>query len=100
MQKFENLDVIITDVMASHGKWRADKTAIICEDRRITWGEFNQSINKVANGLMKLGLQKGEKVSLLTANRIEVLEILFGTVKAGGVIVPLSAMVRETPLPG
>ncbi len=93
MQRFENLDVIITDVMASHGKWRADKTAIICEDRRITWGEFNQRINKVANGLMKLGLQKGEKVSLLMANRIEVLEILFGTVKAGGVIVPLSAMV-------
>jgi long-chain acyl-CoA synthetase len=93
MKKFENLDVIITDVMASHGKWRTDKTAIICEDRRITWGEFNQRINKVANGLMKLGLQKGEKVSLLMANRIEMLEILFGTVKAGGVVVPLSAMV-------
>jgi long-chain acyl-CoA synthetase len=93
MQKFDNLDVIITDVMTSHGKWRTDKTAIICEDRRITWGEFNQRINKVANGLIKLGLQKGEKVSLLMANRIEVLEILFGTVKAGGVIVPLSAMV-------
>jgi long-chain acyl-CoA synthetase len=98
MRKFENLDVIITDVMASHGKWRADKTAIICEDRRITWGEFNQRINKVANGLMKLGLQKGEKVSLLMANRIEVLEILFGTVKAGGVIVPLSAMVQGDSL--
>jgi acyl-CoA synthetase (AMP-forming)/AMP-acid ligase II len=93
MKRFENLDVIITDIMASHGKWRTDKTAIICEDRRITWGEFNQRINKVANGLMGLGLQKGEKVSLLMANRIEVLEILFGTVKAGGVIVPLSAMV-------
>lgn len=100
MQKFENLDVIITDVMASHAKWREDKAAIICEDRRMTWGEFNQRINKVANGLIKLGLQKGEKVSLLTANRIEALEILFGTVKAGGVIVPLSAMVPGDSLAG
>jgi len=93
MQRFENLDVIITDVMASHGKWRANKPAVICDGRRIPWGEFNQRVNKVANGLMKLGLQKGEKVSLLMTNRPETLEILFGTVKAGGVIVPLSAMV-------
>ena len=92
MKKFDNPDVIITDVMDSHGKWRAKKPALICEDQRITWGEFNQRINKVANGLMKRGLQKGDKVSLLTTNRLEVLEILFGVLKAGGVIVPLSAM--------
>jgi len=92
MKKFDNPDVIITDVMDSHGKWRAKKPALICEDQRITWGEFNQRINKVANGLMKHGLQKGDKVSLLTTNRLEVLEILFGVLKAGGVIVPLSAM--------
>jgi acyl-CoA synthetase (AMP-forming)/AMP-acid ligase II len=93
MKKFDNPDVIITDVMDSHGKWRAKKPAVICEDQRITWGELNQRINKVANGLMKRGLQKGDRVSLLTTNRLEVLEILFGVLKAGGVIVPLSAMV-------
>ena len=93
MQRFDNPDVIIADVMDSHGKWRVNKPAVICGDERITWGEFNRRINKVANGLIKRGLQKGDKVSLLSTNRLEVLEILFGTVKAGGVIVPLSAMV-------
>jgi len=93
MQRFDNPDVILTDVMDSHGKWRAKKTAVLCGAERITWGAFNRRINKVANGLIKRGLQKGDKVSLLSTNRLEVLEILFGTVKAGGVIVPLSAMV-------
>ena len=93
MKRFDNPDVIITDVMDSHGKWRVNKPAVICGDERITWGEFNCRINKVANGLIERGLQKGDKVSLLSTNRLEVLEILFGTVKAGGVIVPLSAMV-------
>ena len=93
MKRFDNPDVIIADVMDSHGKWRDNKPAVICGDERITWGEFNRRINKVANGLIKRGLQKGDKVSLLSTNRLEVLEILFGTVKAGGVIVPLSAMV-------
>ena len=93
MKRFDNPDVIIADVMDSHGKWRVNKPAVICGDERITWGEFNHRINKVANGLIKRGLQKGDKVSLLSTNRLEVLEILFGTVKAGGVIVPLSALV-------
>jgi long-chain acyl-CoA synthetase len=93
MKKFDNPDVIITDVMDSHGKWRAAKTAVICEDQRISWSEFNRRINKVANGLIRRGLQKGDKVSLLTTNRLEALEVLFGVIKAGGVIVPLSAMV-------
>jgi len=93
MKRFDNPDVIITDVMDSHGKWRGNKPAVICGNDRITWGVFNRRINKVANGLIKRGLQRGDKVSLLSANRLEVLEILFGTVKAGGVIVPLSALV-------
>jgi acyl-CoA synthetase (AMP-forming)/AMP-acid ligase II len=93
MKRFDNPDVIITDVMDSHGKWRANKPAVICGDERISWAAFTRRINKVANGLIKRGLQKGDKVSLLSTNRLEVLEILFGTVKAGGVIVPLSAMV-------
>ncbi len=93
MKKFDNPDVIITDVMDSHGKWRAKKPAVICGDQRISWGEFNRRINRVANGLIGRGLRKGEKVSLLTTNRLEALEVLFGVVKAGGVIVPLSAMV-------
>ena len=93
MKIFDNPDVIITDVMDSHGKWRAKKPAVICGDQRISWSEFNRRINKVANGLIRRGLQKGDKVSLLTTNRLEALEVLFGVGKAGGVIVPLSAMV-------
>ncbi|NLA26714.1 MAG: AMP-binding protein, partial [Firmicutes bacterium] len=65
----------------------------VCGERRVTWGEFNERINKVANALIARGLQKGDKVSVLMNNSIEMFEIIFGTVKSGGVIVPLSAMV-------
>ena len=93
MERFDNPDVIITDVIRNHAKWRKNKTALVCDDQRQTWGEFNERINRLANGLIRLGLQKGDKVSMLMSNSIEMVEIIFGTVKAGGVIVPLSAMV-------
>ena len=38
------------------------------------------------------------KVPMLLTNSIEMLEIVFGAVKAGGVIVPLSAMVQGDAL--
>jgi len=52
-------DVAITDAIASHAKWRTDRTALVCGDLRVTWRDFNQAINRVANGLMKGALRKG-----------------------------------------
>jgi acyl-CoA synthetase (AMP-forming)/AMP-acid ligase II len=98
MPGFENPDWILTDVLKSHGKWRGDKKAVVCGDDFRTWARFDRNINRVANGLIARGLQKGDKVSLLMSNCIEMLEILFGAVRAGGVIVPLSAMVTGPSL--
>jgi len=98
MPQFDNPDVIITDVMAGYAKWQPSKAAAICGPEKITWGEFNQRINRVANRLLALGLNKGDKVSLLSSNCIEVLVVLFGIIRAGGVAVPLSAMVQAESL--
>jgi acyl-CoA synthetase (AMP-forming)/AMP-acid ligase II len=58
----------------------------------VTWGEFDKRVSKVANTLLDAGLKKGDKVALLSLSNIEALEILFGTIRAGGVIVPISAL--------
>lgn len=96
--RFDNPDVIIPDVIRSHGKWRDQKPAVIFEDRQLTWGELDRRLDRVAGGLLAQGLKKGDKVSLLSANRFEYLEILFGIMRAGGVAVPLSALVAGRDL--
>ncbi len=98
MEQFETPYVAITDAIASHAKWRPDRTALVCGDQRLTWREFNQAIDRVANGLLNGGLRKGDKVSVLMLNSIEMLEMMMGTVKAGGVIVPLSVMLTAESL--
>ena len=82
----------ISGSIMSHAKFRATRTAFVCGDRRVTWAEFDVRVNKVANALLAAGLQKGDKVSLLALNSIQTLEIMYGTLRAGGVIVPLSAL--------
>jgi acyl-CoA synthetase (AMP-forming)/AMP-acid ligase II len=92
MGELDQSELIITEVLATHSKWRGNKPALICEDKQLTWREFGQRINKVANGLIAGGLKKGDRVGFLISNRIDVPEIIFGAIKAGGVIVPLSTM--------
>ncbi len=69
---------------------RPDATAVIDADRRVTWSELNERANRIANGLMKLGLSKGDKVTVLTFNCQEMLELYTGLGKAGLVLVPMN----------
>lgn len=82
----------ISGSILTHAKFRATRTAFVCGDRRVTWAEFDRRVNKVANALLAAGLQKGDRVSLLALNSIQTLEIMYGALRAGGVIVPLSAL--------
>ena len=82
----------LNDVIQSHARFRGSRTAFICGNRRVTWAEFEPRSNKVANALLEAGLRKGDKVGILSLNSIEDLEVIFGVLRAGGVIVPLSAM--------
>lgn len=58
--------------------------------RRFTFKELNDRSNRLANGLLASGLQKGDRVGLLLMNSVEFMESFFAIAKAGGVVVPLN----------
>ncbi len=57
--------------------------------REITYGTLNQRVNQLANGLLALGVRKGDGVALSVGNCIEHLEIIFATAKIGALAIPL-----------
>jgi acyl-CoA synthetase (AMP-forming)/AMP-acid ligase II len=57
--------------------------------RAITYGELNQRVNQLANGLLSAGVRRGDAVALSVGNRVEHLEILFATAKIGALAIPL-----------
>jgi acyl-CoA synthetase (AMP-forming)/AMP-acid ligase II len=75
-----------------HARARGDNTAYIFQGREVSWAEFEKRVTKVCDALIKSGLKKGDKVGLLALNSIETLEVMFGTIRAGGVLVPLSPL--------
>ncbi len=60
------------------------------ERREITWKQFDEAANKVANALIKKGVKKGDKVIHLMMNSIDWLIAYFGVVRTGAWVVPLN----------
>lgn len=58
--------------------------------RDMTWKVFNEKANRMANLLLKRGIKKGDKVSILLMNCLEWLPIYFGILKSGAIAVPLN----------
>lgn len=67
-----------------------DEPAVIFGERRLTWRELDERANRVANAMLDMGLQKGDKVTVLSFNCSEMLELYSGLNKAGLVGVPMN----------
>jgi acyl-CoA synthetase (AMP-forming)/AMP-acid ligase II len=58
--------------------------------KTVTWREFDERANKVANALLESGIKKGDKVVHLMMNSIIWLEAYFGIIRTGAWAVPLN----------
>ena len=56
----------------------------------LTYSEVNTLANQIANSLNKLGVEKGEKVSVYMPNSLELCLSWFGILKNGSVMVPIN----------
>ncbi|HEY98525.1 MAG TPA: long-chain-fatty-acid--CoA ligase [Dehalococcoidia bacterium] len=75
-----------------------DKMAVVFEDKRYTFSQLNERVNRLANGLMKLGVKKGERVALIQVNCNQCVETYFAVAKMGGIYLPLNFRAKEKEL--
>lgn len=66
-----------------------DSVVVLHEEQRITYGQLNEHANRAANGLLKLGVRKGDTVCLWLPNSPEWLYLWFGMAKIGAILVPV-----------
>ena len=74
-------------------RWGA-REALVCEGARWTYREYDREVDRVAKGLIALGVEQGEHVALWMTNRAEWLFLTFAIAKIGAVLVPLNTRYR------
>ncbi len=95
MKQFSLHPVNIGMLLTRNSKYRPNHLGIVVEDTRLTYQEFNRSVNRVANMLEEHGVKKGEKIAIVLPNCLELLELYWATAKLGAVAVPLSTLLMS-----
>jgi long-chain acyl-CoA synthetase len=63
-----------------------------------TYSRVNAISSRFASGLVSLGLKRGDRVGLFMPNMPQFVFAYFGTLKAGGIVVPCSPLYKEKEL--
>ena len=80
----------VADAVAAHARLQPHKIGARDSRRALSFSEWHQRASRLANGLLALGLVKGDRVALLAYNCIEWLEMYAALARAGLVAVPIN----------
>jgi len=82
--------MLVTEMMEKARTFYPEKHGVICGERKITYSQFGERVDRVSNALLDLGLQKGDTVAILHRNCHYYLEVYFATMQVGIVLCPLN----------
>ncbi|WP_298829093.1 class I adenylate-forming enzyme family protein [uncultured Piscinibacter sp.] len=80
----------VADAVATHARLTPLKLGARDSRRELSFAQWHERATRLANGLLGLGLAKGDRVALLAYNCVEWMEIYVALARAGLVAVPLN----------
>ena len=80
----------VSDVISAHARLQPNKVGTRDSKRMLSFAAWDDRASKLANGLLSLGLTKGDRVAVLAYNCVEWMEIYVAIARAGLVAVPIN----------
>lgn len=83
-------EVLIFEYLEKWAKERPGREAIVYGDRRISYADYDRAVDRIARGLLKLGVQRGDKIGLYIPNHPEFVFGYLACTKLGAAAVPVT----------
>ena len=80
----------LTAASAANAAARPDEVAVLCEDRRVTFGELHRGSNRMAHALLAAGVRPGGRVAFLGKESEHYYQLALACAKAAAVLVPIN----------
>ena len=82
--------MVLGDLLTKHAKENPASEAIVFREVRLNYGTFNRETDRIAAGLLKMGIAKGDRIGIYLSSRPEFLFIYLAAAKIGAIAVPIS----------
>ncbi|MGA2110898.1 MAG: long-chain fatty acid--CoA ligase [Anaerolineales bacterium] len=81
-------ECVLPEALRETSRRHPDHPAMLFKGRRITYRQYDQAVDRFASALQALGVQKGDRVAVHLPNCPQYLISYYGTLRAGGIVVP------------
>lgn len=81
--------MLIGNLVTNNARTIPNREALILADERVTWAQLNSRVNRIANGLINLGVKPQSRVAFLLENSKELVELYYAIAKIGCTFVPI-----------
>lgn len=88
----------LVDAFNHAAKQHADKIAVIGNDGHYTFAMMKELSDKFAAGLLRKGIEKGDRVALYCINSVEFAIAYMGIIKAGAIVVPINLLQKPSEI--
>jgi acyl-CoA synthetase (AMP-forming)/AMP-acid ligase II len=88
----------LPDLLQRAAEQNPQQPVFVRRESSTTYGELELASGRLASGLRRLGVVKGDRVALLLDASVEYIVGYYGILKAGGTVVPLSSDTRTRSL--
>jgi len=91
-------DTTIRALLEQRAREHGDRTYCLWEDRAITFGGLDETVNRLANGLANLGVGAGDRVAAMLPSHPDHVYTVFAIAKLGAVWVPINVHLKGKSL--
>ncbi len=93
-------DETVGQLLAGAARRFPDRPAVVFreQDIRWTWQDFSEEVDRLAVGLLAIGIEKGDRVGIWSPNRAEWLLTQFATARIGAILVNINPAYRIVEL--
>jgi len=87
-----NAAAALVDIHIAQG--RGGRPALLCGDRKVTYRDLYEGVNRFGNALLELGVRMEERVAILMPDSPEFVFAFFGAMKMGAVAIPMNTLLK------
>jgi acyl-CoA synthetase (AMP-forming)/AMP-acid ligase II len=82
--------MMLYNILSKSEKVHSDQLAVVYGEKRYSYAQFRERVDRLASGLLSVGVREKDRVAILHKNCRRFLETYFAAAKIGAVLVPLN----------